>query len=174
MDRMRGPAMKERGARRDTQDPDAAREAALRILERARRSRSELGRKLREKGFAPAVIEPVLERLTAVGLIDDVEYARAFLAERLGRRTAGWRRLELELRRRGIAAQDAATARARVAEEQGPIDEVGLAGRLLSQVEARYRSLEPRVRRQRLYALLARRGFDGEVIERALAESERA
>ena len=167
---MRGSAVRERGARRDAQDPEAAREAALRILERARRSRSELSRKLREKGFAPAAVDSVLERLAGVGLIDDVEYARAFLAERLGRRAAGWRRLELELRRRGIAAQDAAVARARVAEEQGGVDEVAVARKLLAQVAARYARLDPRVRRQRLYALLARRGFDGDVIERALRD----
>jgi regulatory protein len=173
MDRMRGSAMRERGARRDAADPEAAREAALRILERARRSRAELTRKLREKGFVPAAIENVLERLAAVGLVDDVEYARAFLSERLGRRAAGWRRIELELRRRGIAAQDAAAARARLAEEQGAFDEVALARKLLAQVEARYAKLEPRVRKQRLYALLARRGFDGDAIVRALTEHDR-
>lgn len=149
-------------------DPEAAREAALKLLERTRRSRADLTRKLREKGFVATAIETVLERLAAVGLVDDVEYARAFLAGRLGKRAAGWRRLEIELRRRGISPQDAAVARARLGEEQGAVDEVALAQRLLRQVAARYAKLEPRVRRQRLYALLARRGFDGDVIERAL------
>jgi regulatory protein len=151
-------------------DPEAAREAALRLLERTRRTRSELGRKLREKGFVPTAIDPVLDRLAAVGLVDDVEYARAFLAGRLGKRIAGWRRLEIELRRRGISAEDAATARGRLTTEQESPDEVELARRLVEQVAARYRALEPRVRRQRLYGLLARRGFDSDTIERALRE----
>ena len=46
----------------------------------------------------PAAIDEVLDRLAAVGLVDDVEYARAWLAGRWGRRSAGWRRLEQELR----------------------------------------------------------------------------
>ena len=164
---MRNTVVRER---RDLADPEAAREAALRLLERTRRTRSELTRKLREKGFAPELIAEVLDRLAGVGLVDDIEYARAFLAARLGRRTAGWRRLEMELRRRGVSAPDAAVARARLAEQQGDPDEVALARRVLSQVQARYASLEPRVRRQRLYALLTRRGFDGETIERAFRE----
>jgi regulatory protein len=103
-----------------------------------------------------------------VGLLDDVEYARTFISERWGRRTAGWRRLEQELRGRGIAAEDIATARARFIDEQGGADEVRLARRVVSQAERRYAGVEPRVRRQRLYALLVRRGFDGDTIDQAL------
>ena len=46
-------------------------------------------KRLRDKGHGPALIQEVLARLGAVGLIDDVEYARAFLNERWGRRSAG-------------------------------------------------------------------------------------
>jgi regulatory protein len=84
-------------------DPEAAREAALKLLDRARRTRNDLERRLAEKGFAPVTIAEVIERLSSVGLVDDVEYARAFLAGRWGRRAAGWRRLEQDLRGRGIA-----------------------------------------------------------------------
>ena len=153
-------------------DPEAAREAALRLIERRRRTRSDLARRLREKGYLEPVVGQVLDRLAGVGLVDDAEYARAFLAERWGRRAAGWRRLEQELRRRGIAADDIAQARARFTDEQGGADEVRLARRVVSQAERRYAGLEPRVRRQRLYALLARRGFDGDTIEQALRPGE--
>ena len=149
-------------------DAEGAREAALRLLERTRRTRSDLARRLREKGFATDVAAQVIERLAAVGLVDDAEYARAWLAGRWGRRPAGWRRLEQELRMRGVGAEDIARARARLEEEQGGADEVVAARRVVAQAERRYRSLEPRVRRQRLYALLARRGFDGDTIEQAL------
>src|SRR5438034_1106879 len=57
-------------------DAEAAREAALRLLERTRRTRSDLARRLREKGFGGPVIEEVLGRLGEVGLVDDAEYAR--------------------------------------------------------------------------------------------------
>jgi regulatory protein len=151
-------------------DPEAAREAALRLLERTRRTRSDLARRLRDKGFAPLVIESVLDRLAGVGLVDDAEYARAWLAGRLGRRPAGARTLETELRGRGVSSEDIASARGRLDEEQGATDEVAVARKVVAQAERRYQSLEPRVRRQRLWALLARKGFDGDTIEAALRE----
>jgi len=151
-------------------DPEAAREAALRLLERTRRTRTDLARRLREKGYAEPVVDQVIERLAGVGLIDDVEYARAFLAERWGRRAAGWRVLEQDLRRRGVDVADIERARARFEEEHGPADETRLARRVAAQAARRYAALDARVRRQRLYALLVRRGFDGDVIEQALRE----
>ena len=149
-------------------DLDAVRQAALRLLERRRRTRFDLERRLRDKDCDPALIAVVLDRLATVGLVDDVEYARAFLNERWGRRAAGWRRIVGELRKRGIAPGDIETARAKFDAERGTADEVSAARRAIVQAERRYASLEPRVRRQRLYALLVRRGFDGDVIQQAL------
>lgn len=149
-------------------DLEAAREVALKLLERTRRTRSDLARRLREKGYALPTVEAVLGRLESVGLIDDVEFARAFLAARWGRRTAGIRRIEQELRGKGVGAEAIAAARARFESEHGAADEITAARRVLAQAERRYASLEPRVRRQRQWALLARRGFGGDVIARAL------
>jgi regulatory protein len=153
---------------------EACREAALRLLERQRRTRSDLERRLRDKGFEAGTVAHVMERLAAVGLVDDVEYARAFLAGRRARRTAGQRRVEQELRARGVNAEDIAAATARLDHEQGAMDEAAAARKVVAQAERRYRGLEPRVRRQRLYALLVRRGFDGDVIHRALELPEEA
>ncbi len=161
----RGPLSEERAS-----DVAAAREAALRLLERTRRTRSDLARRLREKGYAQATVEQVLDRLAAVGLVDDVEYARAYLETRLRRRTAGRRRLEQDLRTRGISDEDVAAARARLEEREGVEDETAGARRVIAQAARRYARLDPRTRRQRLYALLARRGFDGDVIAAALRE----
>ena len=151
-----------------TRDPEACREAALKLLERSRRTRADLVRRLRDRGFAAEVVEPILDRLAGVGLVDDAEYARAFLAERWGRRAAGRRRLEQDLRQRGVGREDIERAFARFEDEPGPADEVRLARRVAAQAERRYAGVDPRVRRQRLYALLVRRGFDGDVIEQAL------
>jgi regulatory protein len=106
--------------------------------------------------------------------VDDAEYALAFLTERWGRRAAGRRRLEQELRRRGVAIGDIEQAFARFSEAQGPADEVRLARRVAEQAARRYARLDPRVRRQRLYALLVRRGFDSETIEQALRDDQRS
>ncbi|MGH3054797.1 MAG: regulatory protein RecX, partial [Gaiellaceae bacterium] len=151
-------------------DPEAAREAALKLLDHARRTRADLTRRLADRGFAAGTVAEVLERLANVGLIDDVEYARAFLAGRWGRRAAGWRRLEQDLRGRGLSREDIAAARAKLEENVGPVDEMAGARRVIAQSARRFAALDPRARRQRLWALLSRRGFDSETIERALRE----
>ncbi len=158
-----GPADAERAT-----DVEAAREAALKLLERTRRTRSDLVRRLRDQGFAPATTEEVLDRLAGVGLVDDAEFARAWLSGRWGRRPSGWRRLEQELRGRGVSSDDIATARERLVEQVGAADETSAARRVIDQARRRYASLDERTRKQRLYALLMRRGFDSETIQNAL------
>ena len=150
-------------------DPAAAHEAALKLLERTRRTRSDLHRKLLEKGFGETAVTEVLDRLVAVGLVDDTEFARAFLAGRWGRKPAGWRRLQQELRAKGVGDEAVKAARAAIEQRDGAVDEVATARKLIAQARRRYAKLEPRAQQQRLYALLARRGFDGDVIRRALA-----
>ena len=147
---------------------EAAREAALRLIERIRRTRSDLERRLRDKGFEAADIEQVLGRLAEVGLVDDAEYARAFLAGRWGHRAAGWRRLEQDLRQRGVSAEDIAAGRARLEAQQGPTDEISMARRVVEQSARRYAGLEPHERKRKLWALLARRGFATDVIAAAV------
>ncbi len=161
--RSRAPADAQRA-----HDPDAAREAALRLLERTRRTRSDLARRLKDKGYAVAVIEQTLDRLAAVGLVDDLEYACAFVRSRATRRGSGRRRIEQELRARGVGPEDVARAFEQALEEGASPDETEGARRVLAQVERRYRGLDPRTRRQRLYALLMRRGFERGAIEAAL------
>ncbi|HXJ70155.1 MAG TPA: regulatory protein RecX [Verrucomicrobiae bacterium] len=148
------------------------REAALKLLERTRRTRRDLERRLKEKDFDAATIAATLDRLAEVGLIDDVEFARAWLAGRWGRKPSGWRRLVQELRAKGISEEDAERARELLSERGSAPDEVGSAAKLVAQARKRYARLEPQAQRQRLYALLARRGYDSDVIRRALELKE--
>ena len=89
----------------------SCREAALKLLERTHRTRRDLERRLKEKDFDAATIAATLDRLEEVGLVDDVEFARAWLAGRWGRRPSGWRRLQQELRGKGVSQEDAEKAR---------------------------------------------------------------
>jgi len=156
----------------DTTESAECREAALELLERTRRTRRDLERRLKERDFDAATIAATLDRLTEVGLVDDVEYARAWLAGRWGRRPSGWRRLEQELRTKGVSQVDAERARELLGERGAAPDEVASAAKLVAQARRRYAKLEPQAQRQRLYALLARRGYDGDVIRKALELKE--
>ena len=168
----RPPREKQRRPRRvegeASSDADACREAALKLLERTRRTRADLERRLKDKGYVSTAIAPVVTRLLEVGLVDDTEYARAWLAGRWGRRPSGWRRLQQELRAKGIADDDIERAQALLAERGGAPDELESAAKLVEQARRRFAKLDPQKRRQRLYALLARRGYGADTIRRAL------
>jgi len=161
----------------DTPDPavlDRSREAALRALERRRRTRRELERRLAEKDFAPELIRETLDRLERVGLIDDLEYARAFLREKLGHRAVGARVVRGQLLARGVppATVDQALAELKEAGlgHEAPHTEADRARKALAQIRRRYEKLDPRLRRQRLLAALVRRGFDYDVAGDVIAE----
>ncbi|HKA25193.1 MAG TPA: regulatory protein RecX [Candidatus Eisenbacteria bacterium] len=153
-----------------------AQEIALRALERTRRTRRELERRLADRDVDPDAAREALARLERVGLIDDLEYARAFLREKLGRRAVGARLLRGQLVARGVAGAMADQAM----EELATADDGGASGRTefdrarraALQFVRRYARLDPRTRRQRLSAALVRRGFDYDTVSEALRSLE--
>lgn len=60
---------------------EAAREVALRQLDVRARSRSELETAITSRGFSSEVADSVIERLTQLGLVDDLAFARASLRD---------------------------------------------------------------------------------------------
>ncbi|MBC8145631.1 MAG: RecX family transcriptional regulator [bacterium] len=84
-----------------------ARQCAMRMLGRRMRSVHEIRTKLAEKEFPGETIDATLEFLRSYGMIDDDAFARAFVSDQLMRRPVGRRKLEQDLRTKGIA-KDAA------------------------------------------------------------------
>jgi len=114
-----------------------------------------------------------LNRLERVGLIDDLEYARAFLREKLGRRAVGARLLRSQLLARGVGGAVADEAMAQLtASDDGSRTELDRARRAATQFARRYARLDPKTRRQRLSAALVRRGFDYDTVSEALRALE--
>jgi len=75
---------------------------ALKLLGRRDHFRAELAKKLRDKGFEDDDIEQALERLVELDLVDDRRLAGRFAELRAVDRGWGPRRVEIELRRRGV------------------------------------------------------------------------
>jgi regulatory protein len=156
---------------------ERAREAALRLLDRSRKTRRDLERRLGEKAFAPEAIAAALDRLAAVGLVDDVEYARAYARSKLARRPVALRVVRQELLRRGVAEADVEAGLARLEHDSlagpelapGGEGERARARRALAPLLRRYGALDPRERRSRCAAALARRGFSYSVIDEVLS-----
>jgi regulatory protein len=160
-------------------DPAIVLEAALRFLEPRRRSVGEVRRRLTGAGYRAELVESAIERLTGLGILDDAEFARAWVESRDRARPRGERALRRELQVKGVerTAVDEAMEE-RHAEPGGTEDPDSAAAEALiaRHAAALGRVADLRKRRQRAYALLARNGFDPDtasaVSRRFMAEGD--
>src|SRR5262249_30731633 len=153
-----------------TRDAQArARESALRLLAGRPRSAAEIGERLARGRVPKATIKAVVEGLAADGLLDDLAFARDWIARRTSRSQYGTRRIRVELRQKGVPAEtiDRALSESGVDRGTGQ-DEEQLALTLIQSCARRYRSLPPDQRTRRIAALLERRGFAPGTIVRTL------
>ena len=94
-----------------------ARERALRMLALRGRSRAELRKKLAERDFSESVIERVIENLGELGYLDDEAFAVNRARHLAVNRLYGDRKIEEQLREKGIAREAARAAIREVREE---------------------------------------------------------
>ncbi len=160
-------------------DPEVVLEAAARFLEARSRSVAEVRRRLGRAGYRPELVEGAIARLTELGMLDDEAFGRAWVESRDRARPRGEIALRRELALKGVdrAMVDELLAERRdgapTAADDGEAVSVDLAAarRLLARNErALGRVADPRVRRQRAYALLARNGFDPDTCRQASGE----
>ncbi len=139
-------------------DEEGAWRALLVALERRGFSIVEIRRRLRQKGHAPEAVEYAVERGQELGLLDDAAFARRYVESRSAR-GRGPGRLRLDLAGLGV---DRALADAAIGERWPEPEEVLTLAAQLAERRARQLAGLPReVRRRRLLAFLARRGFSG-------------
>ncbi|MBX3173017.1 MAG: regulatory protein RecX [Gemmatimonadaceae bacterium] len=133
-------------------------------LARRARSRVELSRWLKQREFSAVEIEPTLDKLEALGLLNDREYAHGFARSRLAvGRGQGPRRVAAELARRGVARElvDEVLAELR---DEGLADEATSIAAVAQRKWRTLAELEPQVARRRLIGFLSRRGFSTSAI----------
>ena len=81
---------------------EQAHAVCLRLLTVRSRTRSELAGNMTKRGYAEDVVASVLGRLTAVGLIDDADFADQWVRSRRTHAGKGKRALASELRTKGV------------------------------------------------------------------------
>ena len=136
---------------------------ALEMLAARGRSRADLRRQLVRKGQPPEAVDEAIERLVARGFLDDDRFARAFVRNKVTGAALGRRRLAQELFRHGVDRRVADMAIDEVLGEEG-IDEEALIDRVARRKLRSLGALDLPTRRRRLYAFLARRGYDADAI----------
>lgn len=82
-----------------------AHDKALSYLDLRRRSTKEIRDYLKRKEFDSLVIQQVVDRLTNVGLLNDEEFARAWVRDRLLLKPRSKRALSAELAQKGVSRQ---------------------------------------------------------------------
>lgn len=179
-------------------DPQVVLDAALRFLEVRSRSVAEVRRRLTSAGYRHELVEGAIERLLELGMLDDEAFARLWVESRDRAHPRGERALLIELRQKGIDATIiTATLKARrevamrwedtsapgggLAGDDDPAaapaaspDEVAARKVLARHARSLERVADPRQRRQRAYALLARNGFDPDVCRTVAADAAEA
>ncbi len=137
---------------------EATYRTALRAVERRSFARADLGRRLRRKGHAPEAIASALERLAERGFLDDAAFAANYVETRAAR-GRGPLRLARDLAAMGV--ERSVIDRALAAHRESP-DAAGDVPRTLAAKRAAQLGDLPRhVRRRRVLAYLARRGYSG-------------
>jgi regulatory protein len=134
---------------------------ALGYLSYRPRSQREVEDYLRGKDYEPDLVAIVTARLERAGLINDAEFAAAWIRHRQSLRPRSRRALEAELLQKGLGRDIIATALAELGEEGQEDMLVDLIGKRRRQT--RYQQPD------KLMQYLARQGFSYDQIKKALA-----
>lgn len=149
-----------------------ARKAAAGHAAHSPKTRVELEHYLMEKGFLPQARQRAMELLTEAGIVNDEAVAGRVVRTRRRKGGVGPRKLEAELRHRGVTA---GVAEKKVHEAMEGADLESECLDLARKHRKRYEPFDTRAQRNKFAAFLMRRGYPGEVVwkavTRALAET---
>ncbi len=146
---------------------DIARQIVLRQLALAPKTRKQLEDKLRQRDCPDDVARVVLDRMAAVGLVDDEAFAGMLVRSQQVGRGLAKRALARELRTKGVDDQ---IARATL-DAIDPEDERERARQLVAKRLRTMHGLDPVVQTRRLAGMLARKGYPPDVSMTVIREA---
>ena len=144
--------------------PPSAYNYALNLLSARPYATRALHRKLIQKQYSAADADDAIRRLVDNGLLNDAKYAEQYARSKMLSTGTSKRRVQQDLYRKGIAGDLATNAIANVLESE-EIDPAVVIERVARKKLAQLGDLEPVVLRRRLFAFLARRGYDVDEIK---------
>lgn len=140
-------------------------DSAANLLAHKMRTKSELVKRLKEKGIGSDAISAAIEKLAGYGYVDDSAYAKEYVesavtAAKLGRRT-----VEYRLKEKGVDDDIIADALLTYTYET----EKDIAKKNIETLMLRYRNDDAPTRRRKISQALARHGFDYDIINALLS-----
>ncbi len=142
---------------------------AMRLIAARSRSATDIRRRLKREGAEAGRVERVIDALASHVFVDDAAHARSVTRSRVRSKGASAYRIKQELKRQGVAPEIADEAIGEVFADEA-IDEASIAVTVARKRAAQLADLPAPVRRRRLYAFLARRGYSPDIV-RAAVES---
>lgn len=137
----------------------------MRIVNRRAVSVTDLRGRLTSRGHAAVHIERAVQRMIQIGAVNDAALARELIDVTQSKRPVGEAALRDKLARRGI---DEKIIDEQLGEHRSSSDPVADAMGLATKKLAAMHGHDAATRRRRLWGVLARRGFEQEVIEAVL------
>lgn len=154
-------------SRKGPQDPESrARDTVYRLLATRARSKSELQQALARKGIDEDVASAVIQKFVDAGLVDDAEFAEAWVRSRHQYQGLGRKALGFELRRKGVSEQA-------VADALSTMDEQSESERARELVQRKLRTMnsaDTTTKTRRLVGMLARKGYSEGLAFRVVRE----
>ena len=140
---------------------------ALNMLAARSRASEDLRRMLVRKGEPADCVDRAIERLRHAGYLDDAAFAREFARYRALGAGLSRRRVQQELGRVGVAREVSMAAIDALFHDEG-VDEAASIERAARKKLRTLTNTDTPTRKRRLYAFLARRGYDSDDISRVV------
>lgn len=131
------------------------------------RTTSEIKKKLKEKKISAESTEKVIAHLNELGLLNDEEFAKQLVAEKIKRKPVGKRVLKQKLFEKGISKELSDDVLEKAFNE---IDENELAEQSLNKYFPKIEHLERNEKKKKAFEHLVRKGFDFDVIKEVINE----
>ena len=142
-----------------------AKDYAFKLLSYRARSIKEIEEGLKKKGYSLKTISGVIRDLKRLKFLDDEEFARAWVENRIRTRPMGRYRLQRELLRKGIDRDLIENTLSNYNEEK----EIEVAQELSrKKLKKSYQNLDNLTTKRKLYSFLQRRGFSYNTIQEVL------
>ncbi len=138
------------------------------------RSEKEVRDNLLKKKAPAEIIERVINSLNEHKFLNDEDFARLFIEQRLRFRPKGLRIIKLELRQKGINQEIIDQTISNLQKDDGevPNSDMDSAKKLVEKKMPRYKDLTKQEIYNKLGSYLARRGFDWDIIKKAIDSYE--
>lgn len=145
-------------------------DSAYRLLGRRHHSTSELRTKLIKKNIPKVIIEKVLSELTDKDLLNDEQFAIAYLEERSVKKKIGHNKIKAELFKKGIDRKIIENVLVSIDSELSYLQALELAKRKKSTLERK--GTDKKKMRAKIFSFLSSRGFESDLIIKVMNNFE--